>query len=226
MKACCIFLLLFSFSALPAQELKPTDKLALVEGIATDFQKVPMKNELFVLVDKKTKKEIPIRTDANGKFRVLLPVNADYKLKYKSFTDEQDNTELNIPAGTRATYSVQVFIDPPKEFTLKEVLFDTGKSTLKPSSSKQLNELYEVLKLKSTMEVEIQGHTDNVGKAEDNLKLSEARARAVVDYLVKKGINPKRLSAVGYGDTRPVADNSTEEGRAKNRRTFLRVVKE
>ena len=72
--------------------------------------------------------------------------------------------------------------------------------------------------------IQLSGHTDNVGQPRDNLLLSEQRARAVVDYLTKKGIVPTRLSAKGYGETKPLADNATEAGKAQNRRTELLVT--
>ena len=73
-------------------------------------------------------------------------------------------------------------------------------------------------------QIQIEGHTDNVGSAADNQKLSENRAKAVVSYLNSKGISPGRLLAKGYGATKPVADNTTEEGRAQNRRTELKII--
>jgi outer membrane protein OmpA-like peptidoglycan-associated protein len=133
---------------------------------------------------------------------------------------------MAIPDDKEATYEVEIKIDPPKNFVLENVYFDTGKSTLKPSSNKALNDLAEVLKLKSTMEVQIEGHTDDVGNEADNLKLSQERADAVKKYLSSKGIAAARVTAKGFGQTMPVADNATEEGRSKNRRTSLKVIKE
>jgi outer membrane protein OmpA-like peptidoglycan-associated protein len=75
-----------------------------------------------------------------------------------------------------------------------------------------------------TVRIQLEGHTDNVGTATDNQKLSTARAYATVNYLVEKGVSGKRLLAKGFGATQPVADNKTEEGRAQNRRTELRVL--
>jgi outer membrane protein OmpA-like peptidoglycan-associated protein len=72
--------------------------------------------------------------------------------------------------------------------------------------------------------VEIGGHTDNTGSAEYNQKLSEQRAQTVVDYLVEKGIDSKKLKSAGYGHLKPVTENNTEEGRAKNRRTELKII--
>ena len=72
--------------------------------------------------------------------------------------------------------------------------------------------------------IEVEGHTDNVGKAEVNKKLSQKRADAVKDYLIKKGIEADRLSAIGYGSEQPIADNKTKEGRAQNRRVEFKIT--
>jgi outer membrane protein OmpA-like peptidoglycan-associated protein len=80
--------------------------------------------------------------------------------------------------------------------------------------------------LKKTLTIEIAGHTDDVGEPEANQKLSEDRANSVKQYLEKKGIAPERLTAKGYGDTQPVADNATASGKQKNRRTEVRIVAE
>jgi len=102
------------------------------------------------------------------------------------------------------------------------VLFDFDRYDIKPETYPLLNEVVTILKKNPRTKIEIEGHTDNVGSAEYNQRLSEKRAKAVMDYLVKNGIDPERLSDRGYGLTRPVASNDTEEGRAKNRRVELR----
>lgn len=105
---------------------------------------------------------------------------------------------------------------------LHNILFDTGKATIKPESAKELQLVIDVLKADATLKVEIQGHTDNTGTAAANLALSQQRADAVRDYLVKTGgIAMTRLTAVGYGDTKPVAPNTTDDGKAQNRRVEL-----
>jgi outer membrane protein OmpA-like peptidoglycan-associated protein len=133
---------------------------------------------------------------------------------------------MSISDDKEATYEIRIKIDPPKSFILDNVYFDTGKSTLKSSSFKALTDLVEVLKLKSNMFIEIQGHTDNVGSEESNLKLSQDRADAVKNYLVNKGISNDRITSIGYGQSMPIDYNSSEEGKAKNRRTSLKVIKE
>jgi OmpA-OmpF porin, OOP family len=105
---------------------------------------------------------------------------------------------------------------------LHNVLFDTGKATLKPESTTTLAAVGELLESDSALRLEIQGHTDNVGAAAANLKLSQDRAAAVKGHLVQVfAIEAGRLATAGFGDTKPVADNMSEEGRAQNRRVEL-----
>lgn len=105
---------------------------------------------------------------------------------------------------------------------LHNVLFDTGRATLKTESTDALKPIIEVLQADPTLRLEIQGHTDNTGTAAGNKTLSQQRADAVRDYLVTKGgIAATRLTAIGLGGTKPVADNGTEDGRAQNRRVEL-----
>jgi outer membrane protein OmpA-like peptidoglycan-associated protein len=99
--------------------------------------------------------------------------------------------------------------------------FDTGKSTIKPDSATTLDDAAAALKVAGDLRVEVGGHTDNVGTPEANQRLSQERAKAVMAALVERGIKADRLTAKGYGQTSPIADNRTEEGRAKNRRVEL-----
>lgn len=105
---------------------------------------------------------------------------------------------------------------------LHNILFDTAKATIKPESAKELALVIDVLKADATLKIEVQGHTDNVGAKAANLTLSQQRADAVRDYLIKTGgIAAARLTAVGFGDTKPVGPNTTEDGKAANRRVEL-----
>jgi outer membrane protein OmpA-like peptidoglycan-associated protein len=99
--------------------------------------------------------------------------------------------------------------------------FDTGKSTIRPDSKPVIDQIVQLMKTNGALELGVEGHTDNVGDAKSNQTLSENRANAVVTAIVAQGIEAKRLSAAGHGQDKPVADNSSEEGRAKNRRVEL-----
>lgn len=105
--------------------------------------------------------------------------------------------------------------------TLNNILFDTGKATIKAESEAPLAIVVELLKGDAALKLEIQGHTDNVGAKDANLKLSKDRAESVRAYLVKGGVAAARLTTAGFGDAQPVADNKTDEGRANNRRVVL-----
>jgi outer membrane protein OmpA-like peptidoglycan-associated protein len=99
--------------------------------------------------------------------------------------------------------------------------FDTAKASLKPESENVLNDVLKLLNNQSGWKMKIEGHTDSTGTKAGNQVLSQQRAGAVVDWLVGKGIARTRLVAAGLGDSRPVADNSTDQGRARNRRVEL-----
>lgn len=105
--------------------------------------------------------------------------------------------------------------------SMSDILFDIDKATLKADLKTSLAKVAGILSVYQELEVSVEGHTDNTGSDEHNLKLSEQRAQNVLDFLVSQGIDAKRLNAKGYGKTRPVGDNSTKEGRQKNRRVDL-----
>jgi outer membrane protein OmpA-like peptidoglycan-associated protein len=109
--------------------------------------------------------------------------------------------------------------------TLRGIYFDFDKSTIKPESKPALEAAAKMLNENPTINVEIQGHTDSKGSDAYNLRLSEKRAQAVVNYLVQNlGIDVSRLTAKGYGESRPIADNETEDGRAINRRVEFVIL--
>lgn len=111
-------------------------------------------------------------------------------------------------------------------WVLGDLLFDTGKADLKPAGIADLDKVVIILKGNPDLKVEVQGHTDNAGSKESNQKLSEKRANAVMDYLVKKGgVEASRLTAKGYGLTKPAASNKTAAGKAQNRRVQLNPVR-
>lgn len=105
-----------------------------------------------------------------------------------------------------------------KKTVFKNLVFETNKSEILPSSYEELNKLAEYLIKNLLLKIELSGHTDNVGKEEDNQELSEARAKAVAEYLTKKGIVKERISYKGYGSVKPLSTNETEDGRLLNRR--------
>lgn len=116
-------------------------------------------------------------------------------------------------------------VDKTTWFDFDRLLFDTGKSSLRAESQEQLKNVTEILKAYPNVEIKLGGYTDNQGKEENNVKLSNERATSAMNEIVKMGIAASRVKAEGYGSQFPVADNATPEGREKNRRVSIRVSK-
>jgi OmpA-OmpF porin, OOP family len=136
---------------------------------------------------------------------------------------------VNLPQGGTAA-RILAFVQNPDTraasiwVNMDQMSFDTGSARLRPQSQAQLDDIAVVLKGCPAVHLDIAGYTDNVGPAEANLRLSQNRAKAVVAQLAAKGVSPERLTAEGHGEEDAIADNSTEQGRAQNRRAALRVI--
>ncbi len=229
-----IGLILFAHISQKIQAQKPpkTDVVnnkALIKLSLMDMKKTKvLPNETILFVNQSTKKINSVKTSKEGKAEISLDKGFTYNVQFKATGgDILDYGPLELENSPNLTgFTLDLQYDPPRNFTLENVEFDSGKVTLKPISFTNLNELLDLMKLKPTTEIEIRGHTDNVGNADANLKLSEARAKAVVDYLILKGIAKNRLSFKGFGDTKPRETNDTPQGRQKNRRTEANIIKD
>jgi OmpA-OmpF porin, OOP family len=222
-------LILMSLASLKAQEQpsKPTKELALIKTTVTNKAKKPLVGDQIFYTSKKNNKRFQGITDKEGKFSILLPIGDTYLVEYKNFTDNVKYKEFAIPAEPALyTMDINISFEPARVIVLKNVEYDFNKSTIRPSSFKSLDDLVEVLTLKPNLVIEIGGHTDNVGDDQSNELLSQRRAESVKQYLVKKGVKPERVQTKGYGESMPVADNDTNEGRQKNRRTEVKIIKE
>ena len=169
-----------------------------------------------------------VQTDEEGNYLITLPTGKDYafNVNRKGYLFYSENFFLKT-SGNDTTYTINIPLIPIEvnaSVVLKNVFFDVNKAELKPESMIELDKVVQLLKENPTIKIEIDGHTDNVGKPADNLTLSNNRAKAVINYFLYKGITADRLSSKGFGETKPVADNTSEQGRAKNRRTELKVV--
>lgn len=120
---------------------------------------------------------------------------------------------------------VKLKIVEDQPVVLRNVLFDTNSAVILESSFSELNELVGYLKRNIDKKIDISGHTDNVGSDAANQKLSDARAKSVMSYLVTNGIEESRMTAIGFGEEKPVDSNDTFEGRQKNRRVEFIIVK-
>lgn len=204
-------------------------KDAPVNVTMTDFKGNILNNEIVIFKSKANTKEYQGLTDDKGKFSIRLPSGDTYEIFILGFKDSLSYNILEIPALKGNAYYKDPFVVdiqhlPAKSFVLEDCNFETGKSTLLPEAYPVIDELVAYLNRKDDEKIELGGHTDNVGSAASNLKLSQDRANAVMAYLVSKGIDPARLTAKGYGMTKPVASNKTAAGRAQNRRTEVKIL--
>lgn len=163
-----------------------------------------------------------------GKFLLALTAGVNYGISVKADGYLFHSENFDIPELSEYNLVNKVIelknIKKGSTIALRNVFFDTGKSTLRSSSNNELSRLVKLMKDAPKLKVEISGHTDNTGSNTINEKLSQERAQAVVDYLVSKGISKDRFVAMGYGSSKPVASNKSSEGRQQNRRTEFKIL--
>ena len=216
------------YSFILPENVRP-DKTLWVKGTVFDKKTTKGLPSAVELIDLNTKQLISkVQTDEKGNYLITLPVGKDYafNVNRKGYLFYSDNFFLTNHSPD-STYEKNIPLQPIEanaSVVLKNVFFDVNKFDLKPESEAELDKLVQLLNDNPSVKMQIGGHTDNVGKPADNLTLSNNRAKSVVTYLISKGIPAARLSAKGFGETQPVADNKTEEGKALNRRTEMKVI--
>lgn len=217
--------------ALPKETPLPKD--APVNVTVTDFKGRQLSNEIMVFKSRRKQIEYQNQTNDQGQFSTRLPSGDTYQIYILGFKDSTSIPDSLVIPGLGQLDGRKYYKNPfvvaykflrAKSFVLDNCNFDNGKATLQDSSFKVLDELVAYLVRKDDEKIEIGGHTDNVGSAASNLKLSEDRAKAVRDYLISKGIDGARLTSKGYGMTKPISDNKTPAGRAENRRTEVTII--
>jgi outer membrane protein OmpA-like peptidoglycan-associated protein/tetratricopeptide (TPR) repeat protein len=165
---------------------------------------------------------------ATGKFLLSLPAGANYGISVAADGYLFHSENFDLPKGdgfNSVNKDIELKnIKVGSNIALRNVFFNTGKWEVKDDSYAELERLVSLLSDVPTLKIEISGHTDNIGAESFNELLSQRRADAVVTYLVGKGVDKKRLSAKGYGQSKPVDSNETAEGRAANRRTEFEII--
>jgi outer membrane protein OmpA-like peptidoglycan-associated protein len=164
-----------------------------------------------------------------GEFLVSLPSGSRYAVNVNApgYLFYSGSYTLGKSLKPNEEFQVDIQLSPiavGESMVLNNIFFASGSSALLNESKLELNKLVELFAANPKMKIEVGGHTDNVGNDQSNLTLSEQRAKSVVAYLTEKGVTADRLTSKGYGKTKPIADNSSEEGRSKNRRTEFKVV--
>lgn len=222
-----LLFLLIPFTTFAQSDKGTSQQTAPVNVLVTDFKSKPRPGEEIIFISKKSGNKFSGRAGKDGKFSTTLPIGDTFVIKVKTIVDSTKYgliaiRQLEPDEQFTEPFFVNVKFEPARSYRLDNVYFDSGKSTLRRESFTELDELVSYMKWKENEKIEIGGHTDNVGTDADNLKLSQQRAEAIRQYLIKKGIHPTRVIAKGYGASEPIADNSTDEGRQKNRRTEVK----
>ncbi len=212
------------------KEAQP-NPVTYLKGIVFDKETNNRLQARFELTDLK-RNQVAVQSISDpidGSFLVCLPTNRDFALTVSrpGYLFYSDNFSLSGIRDQARPFLKNIPLQPIKvgeTVVLKNIFFDTDKYNLKPISHIELEKLLQLLQSNPSLKIEISGHTDSIGSEEHNLELSGNRAKAVVDYLVAKGISHDRMTYSGYGFSHPIDTNETETGRANNRRTEFRIV--
>ena len=212
------------------QEARPV-LTSYLKGIVYDQVTGKKLDARFELIDLGTSKICveSLSDPVTGEFLLVLPSEKNYALNVskEGYLFFSENFSL---IGTHSSLKPLVRNIPMKpiqigeSIVLKNIFFDTGHYFLKEESTTELQKLIEYLQKNPGLKIEISGHTDHVGTTQYNQELSENRAKAVYEFLIRSGIQPERVTFKGYGSSRPVDTNDTEPGRANNRRTEFKIT--
>ena len=206
--------------------------ISYVKGIVTDANNGQLLEAGFEIIDLASGEAV-IRSSSErgtGEFIASLTAGKDYALNVskEGYLFYSEHFSCKNPADLKNAYLLDVKLSKAEtggKVVLKNVFFDTNLFVLKQESFPELNKLVSFMKSNQAINIEISGHTDSTGDKNKNQLLSENRAKAVYDYLQSKGVSASRMTFAGYGDTKPVSVNDTEEGRALNRRTEFLITK-
>ncbi|MBX3272717.1 MAG: OmpA family protein [Sandaracinaceae bacterium] len=209
----------------PASELRPTATEAVLRLFVVDAQTAPITGIVIKLTAPGGRNYYAPETDDEGHTELLVPIGQRYEVEYLSLGRRNTTAAVDVPSRPQQTLRLTLRYRGPREapagprgFVLEGVNFATARATIEPDSLPRLDRIVEYMTHRPRVRILIAGHTDNVGNARANQRLSEQRARAVREYIVSRGIDGGRIESVGLGDEQPVAPNDTPEGRAQNRR--------
>lgn len=201
----------------------------VLKGLVTDAKtRQPLEADVELFNLKTNQLEGRVASDpATGAYAVVLPEGGEYAVTVSRTGYFFKSLSFDFSAKAGADKHLDLPLEPLKKDAreaLNNVFFESGKWDLDEKSKPELDKLVRLLKANPALRLEISGHTDDVGDDKRNLDLSQKRANAVRDYLTAAGIDPKRLETKGYGETRPVVPNASDEARQQNRRMEARIL--
>jgi outer membrane protein OmpA-like peptidoglycan-associated protein len=203
--------------------------MVMIKGTILDENKTPVEAQVDV-IEKKSKAPVASfgTNGVNGNYAISLPAGKEYSISVKAKGYTFYSETLSVPDTANAKQINKgismIKLDPGKRIVLRNIFYDFDKATLRPESKTELMNLLELMNSNPNLKIQIGSHTDNIGSAVYNKKLSLERAKSVVDFLVQRGISKDRLVSAGYGFDQPMTSNDTDAGRQLNRRTEFMII--
>lgn len=215
---------------LPSQKEIPLTVLKGFINLEGENGQKALSGVRIVVTDNETGELIGIYTPnaKTGKYLLILPPGKDYNIAVEAEGYLFHSENINVPANSSySEIEKPIELSPIKigeKIILRNIFFDVDKSTLRHQSQVELDRLYKIMVQNPTIKIMISGHTDSDASDEHNQKLSEARAKAVVDYLLERGVARERMVAKGFGEKKPIAPNDTPENKQLNRRIEFEIL--
>jgi len=218
---------------------KESHPLSILKGRVTGSQILQgIKGKIYI-IDPKTNEIVgSTSTDENGEYFIIIPGKMEYEVGFTHVKFQNRTITITLPADENSTITFvqdmvverkeKLIFAKPELFQVKNILFKLASAQLEISdaSKKQLDAVIKQLETAPGFRIQVHGHTDDMGKERYNMELSLKRANFIVDYVEEKGIDPDRLVVEGFGSDRPLAPNTTEEGRARNRRVEVKLIED
>lgn len=215
------FIMPNEFRPEPVTYVKATVKDAQTgKALKSQIQLIALNNNVEIITS--------FSDDKTGEFLVCIPIGSDYGLfvQKEGYLYHSENFSLSESTPDKP-FVLEILLQPISAgelITLRNIFFETGSAALLEASQTELYKALDILIKNPAIAVRINGHTDNVGSDADNLQLSMDRALTVKQFFLSKGINANRLTHAGFGESKPIDTNETEQGRAKNRRTEMEII--
>jgi len=226
MKTNLILLFIFiSINISLAQEKKATEFKALVNLNVSNLEDEPIANETVIFISEKDQQEYLATTNDSGRVQILLPKGKKYDVKYRDLIEKVKYSSFEVPGGMgKYSFDITIKFEPSDVVELKGILFTEG-GVIDEMSTIELDMMKEVLELNPKMEIMVTSHSDNSLDKSESLKKTQAQADLIKAYFIKNGIEKDRIKSKGMGDMEPLYSNALPEGRLKNNRIEIRVIK-